>query len=196
MCCVKREGSVRVLDSFAKSLLTYRSRWMGVGLGLLLMGCSPAPSSQAASQLSPTIKASTDLGQSLPITAQATIARQIIQLEVAKTPQEQEVGLMGRTSLGDDRGMLFVFSPARPTQFWMKNTLINLDMVFLNKGVVKSIAVNVPPCTSDPCPTYGSTRDVIDQVIELRGGRSADLGLKAGDRVSVQFLKTNRATQN
>lgn len=185
-----------MLDSLVKSFSSRRGRWMGLGLGLLLMGCSPSPSSQAASQSLPTIQASTDLGQSLPITAQATISGRIIQLEVAKTPQEQEVGLMGRTSLGDDRGMLFVFSPARPTQFWMKNTLINLDMVFLNKGVVKSIAVNVPPCTADPCPTYGSTRDTIDQVIELRGGRSADLGLKVGDRVSVQFLKPNRATQN
>ncbi len=196
MCCVKREGSIRVLDSLAKSFLSHRGRWMGLGLGLLLMGCSPSSSSQAASQSSPTIQASTDLGQSLPITAQATIARQIIQLEVAKTPQEQEVGLMGRTSLADDLGMLFVFSPARPTQFWMKNTLINLDMVFLYKGVVRSIAVNVPPCTSDPCLTYGSTSDVVDQVIELRGRRSADLGLKAGDRVPVRFFKTNRATQN
>jgi len=185
-----------VLDSLAKSFSSRRGRWMGLGLGLLLMGCSPSPSSQAASQSLPTIQASTDLGQSLPITAQATISGRIIQLEVAKTPQEQEVGLMGRTSLGDDRGMLFVFSPARPTQFWMKNTLTSLDMVFLNKGVVKSIAVNVPPCTADPCPTYGSTRDTIDQVIELRGGRSADLGLKVGDRVSVQFLKPNRAAQN
>ncbi len=194
MCCVKREGSTNVL--VIAKFLSYRSRWMGLGLGLLLMGCSPAPSSQAASQSSPIIQASTDLGQSLPITAQATISQRVIQLEVAKTPQEQEVGLMGRTSLGDDRGMLFVFSPARPTQFWMKNTLIKLDMVFLNKGVVQSIAMNVPPCTSDPCPTYGSTRDVIDQVIELRGGRSTTLGLKVGDRVPVQFLKTNRATQN
>lgn len=195
MCCVKREGSTNVL-AILTQFSSYRCRCLGLGLGLLLMGCSPAPISQAASQSSPIIQASTDLGQSLPITAQATIARQAIQLEVAKTPQEQEVGLMGRTSLADDQGMLFVFSPARPTQFWMKNTLINLDMVFLNKGIVKSIAANVPPCTSDPCPTYGSTSDVIDQVIELRGGRATELGLKVGDRVPIQFLKMNRATQN
>ncbi len=188
------------LDKLAKSGLGRRVKWVGLGLGLLLIGCSPAPTTsvsatQAASS-SPLMQANTNLGQSLQITAQAPIGGKVIQLEVAKTPQEQEIGLMGRTNLADDRGMLFIFSPARPTQFWMKNTLINLDMVFLYKGVVKAIAVNVPPCTADPCATYGSTRDAIDQVIELRGGRSTDLGLTVGDRVPVQFLKPGRAAQN
>ena len=188
------------VNKLAKPGLSRRAQWAGLGLGLLLMGCSPAPTAsvsatQAASS-SPLVQANTDLGQSLQITAQATIGKKVIQLEVAKTPQEQEIGLMGRTSLADDRGMLFIFNPARPTQFWMKNTLINLDMVFLYKGVVKSIAANVPPCTSDPCATYGSPRDAIDQVIELRGGRSTDLGLKVGDRVPVQFLKAGRVVQN
>ena len=188
------------LDKLAKSGLGRRVKWVGLGLGLLLIGCSPAPTTsvsatQAASS-SPLMQANTNLGQSLQITAQAPIGGKVIQLEVAKTPQEQEIGLMGRTNLADDRGMLFIFSPARPTQFWMKNTLINLDMVFLYKGVVKAIAVNVPPCTADPCATYGSARDAIDQVIELRGGRSTDLGLKVGDRVPVQFLKPGRAAQN
>ena len=188
------------VNKLVKSWLNSRAQWAGLGLGLLLIGCSPAPvaswtTTQAASPPS-LIPANTSLGQSLAITAQATIGGKVIQLEVAKTPQEQEVGLMGRTSLADDRGMLFVFSPARPMQFWMKNTLINLDMVFIYKGVVKSIAVNVPPCTSDSCSTYGSTRDVIDQVVELRGGRSTDLGLKVGDRVPIQFLKMGRAVQN
>ena len=177
--------------------LSRQTQWVGLGLGLLLMGCSPAPSaSTQAPGSSSLMQANANLGQSLQITAQATIGGKAIQLEVAKTPQEQEIGLMGRTSLADDRGMLFIFSPARPAQFWMKNTLINLDMVFLYKGVVKTIAVNVPPCTSDPCAIYGSARDAIDQVIELRGRRSTDLGLKVGDKVPVQFLKIGGAVKN
>ncbi len=187
------------VDKLAQSGFSRRAQWVGLGWGLLLMGCSPAPSASMSATPaieSPFLQANKALGQSLPIAAQATIAGKAIQLEVAKTPQEQEIGLMGRTSLADDRGMLFVFSPARPTQFWMKNTLINLDMVFIYRGVVKAIAVNAPPCTSDPCAVYGSTRDAIDQVIELRGQRSTDLGLKVGDRIPVQFLNVGRASQN
>jgi uncharacterized membrane protein (UPF0127 family) len=129
------------------------------------------------------------MAQNLPISAIADIAGEKVQLEVANTPQEQATGLMGRTSLGDDRGMLFPFNPPRPVQFWMKNTLISLDMIFVRQGVVKAIATDVPPCKSDPCPAYGSANEVIDQVIEVRGGRSKALGLKVGDRLPVQLFK-------
>jgi uncharacterized protein len=168
--------------------------WVSLGLGLLLMGCSPptATTPDSSTDSSPVMQTNPTVGQTLPITAQTTIAGKLIQLEVARTPQEQATGLMGRTSLADDRGMLFLFSPPRPTQFWMKNTLINLDMIFIRNGIVKAIAANVPPCKADPCPTYGSMGEVIDQVIELRGGRSAELGLKVGDRVPVQFLNPSQ----
>jgi hypothetical protein len=123
----------------------------------------------------------------LPISALAEMAGQKISLEVARTPEEQAMGLMYRTSLAPDRGMLFAFNPPRPVSFWMKNVSIPLDMVFLRNGEVKAIAANVPPCTTTPCPSYGP-EIAIDQVIELRGGRAAELGLKVGDRVSVKFL--------
>jgi len=77
----------------------------------------------------------------------------------------------------------------------MKNTKIPLDMVFLKDGEVKAIEANVPPCTTDPCPSYGPQTS-IDQVIELRGGRAAELGLRVGDRVSVKFLDENVTPQN
>ncbi len=131
----------------------------------------------------------------LPITAQAQMAGQRFSLEVTRTPQEQAMGLMYRTSLADDRGMLFSFVPPRPVSFWMKNTKIPLDMVFLRNGEVKAIAANVPPCTAEPCPSYGP-QIPIDQVIELRGGRAAELGLKVGDRVSVEFLDENMTPPN
>jgi uncharacterized membrane protein (UPF0127 family) len=127
-------------------------------------------------------------GQELPISAKATMAGQIIQLEVAQTPQQQAMGLMHRPPLPDDRGMLFPFDPPRPVLFWMKNTPAPLDMVFLLNGQVKAIAADVPPCNADPCPTYGPGT-FVNQVIELRAGRAAELGLKTGDRVTVQFLQ-------
>jgi uncharacterized membrane protein (UPF0127 family) len=111
-----------------------------------------------------------------------------INLEVAETPEQQELGLMYRTALPDDRGMLFPFSPPRPVTFWMKNTPVALDMVFLLKGVVKYIAASTPPCKFDPCPTYG-TNTPIDQVIELRAGRADQLGLKVGDHLKFEFFQ-------
>lgn len=167
-------------------------------LSVLLLSCSgqvhsstpKPPSEQGQGQPSPQANsnspAQTSLGQTMPISAKAIVAGQEIQLEVAQTPQQQEMGLMYRTSLAANRGMLFPFNPPQPINFWMKNTLIPLDMVFLRNGVVQGIARNVPPCTSDPCPTYGS--GTVDQVIELRGGRAAELGLKVGDRVTIQKL--------
>lgn len=125
------------------------------------------------------------MGQTLPVTAQVQIADQIIQLEVAETQAQQSMGLMYRDSLPDDRGMLFPFNPPRNVTFWMKNVRINLDMIFLRNGQVKDVASNVPPCTTDPCPTYGPST-AVDHVIELRGGRATELGIKVGDRLQIQ----------
>ena len=123
-----------------------------------------------------------DMGQLLPISVNTILGDRAIGLEVAKTPQEQATGLMFRTELPDDRGMFFPIEPARNVRFWMKNVLIELDMIFLREGVVQAIIPNVPPCLSETCPNYGP--DVpVDGVIELRGGRAAQLGLKVGDRI-------------
>lgn len=162
---------------------------VSVGLSLLMIGCSswppvatpPDPSSGEAVQVS-------NVGQSLPISAKVAVGGQVIQLEVAKTPDQQAMGLMFRTELAPDRGMLFPFNPPRPVGFWMKNTLIELDMVFLRNGKVVAVASNVPPCKADPCPAYGPEAS-IDQVIELRGGRAKELGIKAGDRLAIQPVR-------
>ena len=126
--------------------------------------------------------------QSLPITAQVLIADQMIKLEEAKTPQQQALGLMYRQSLPGDRGMLFSFSPPRIVRFWMKNVKIPLDMIFVRDGEVKEIASNVPPCNIEACPIYGPENTLIDQVIELRGGRATELALEVGDRLIIEFL--------
>ncbi|MCL1468279.1 DUF192 domain-containing protein [Argonema galeatum] len=175
----------------------------GLLLGALLMGCSPSvpaissaelPAPQA--QVTPTPVSSkesqTDLGQMLPISATAKMAGEVIELEVTRTPEQQALGLMYRASLQDNRGMLFEFQPPQPVSFWMKNVRISLDMIFLRGGVVKAIAANVPPCTATPCPTYGPKTEV-DQVIELRGGRAAQLGVKVGQQVEIQFSQSSRS---
>lgn len=123
-------------------------------------------------------------GQSLPITAQAKLGGQLIDLEVARTPDQQAMGLMHRPPLPDNRGMLFPFQPARPVSFWMKNVPVALDMVFLHRGKVVMVAPQVPPCTTPSCPTYGPP-GLVDAVIELRAGRAAELGLQPKDRVEI-----------
>jgi len=148
---------------------------------------SPPPSPPPAASRSPAPEHTALLGQMLPITAEATIAGEVIHLEVANTAYEQAIGLMYRAELADDRGMLFPFDPPRRVNFWMKNVHIPLDMVFLKEGQVVAITANAPPCTVVNCPLYGPTQPV-DQVLELRGGRAAELNLQVGDTIDLRFL--------
>lgn len=181
--------------------------WVKTGVSLmcfslsgLLLACSPAqlptnsstPNSAQPEQPVMTTSTEQAAGQRLPITAQATIANRVIQLEVAQTPQQQATGLMYRPSLASDRGMLFPFQQPRFASFWMKNVVIPLDMVFLYQGKVVAIENSAPPCATEPCPTYGPQAPV-DQVIELRGGRASELGLKVGDRIKIQTLQSASA---
>jgi uncharacterized protein len=168
-------------------------------VGILLLGGAqlvqskpPILPEHRSSQSIPELKP-TPLVQKLPLTAQTTINGQVILLEVARTPEQQSTGLMNRQDLAADRGMLFIFSPPRPVSFWMKNTLIPLDMVFVSNGVVKHIGQQILPCKVDPCPSYGpESRIDIDGVIELRGGRAAELRLKVGDRLKVSNYSAKR----
>ena len=155
---------------------------MAFTLQLMLVGCDATQSPTA----SPTAFVATipSLGTTLPITAKITIGGKSVNLEVARSPQEQATGLMYRPALPDDRGMLFPMTPARPVTFWMKNVPVALDMVFLYQGKVKAIAPSVLPCTIPECPVYGPQGDV-DHVLELRSGRALELGIKVGDEATI-----------
>jgi uncharacterized protein len=168
-------------------------------IGLLLLSYAPlvisAPPFQTkdASTRSIADLQPTPVGQKLPVSAQVKINGRTILLEVARTPQQQEIGLMYRTELAADRGMLFVFLPPRPVNFWMKNTLIPLDMIFVSNGVVKYIGENIPPCKIANCPGYGpEATTAIDSVIELRGGSAVQLKMKVGDRVKIDNYSAKR----
>ncbi len=148
---------------------------------VLLISCSPSEPSASETQ----VLSRESLAQQLPITATVVMAGETIKLEVAKTPKQQAIGLMYREKLPPNRGMLFPMNPPRVPRFWMKNVEIPLDMIFVREGKVAAIAHQVPPCEADPCPTY-SPDILIDQVIELKGGRAKELGLEIGDTVSVE----------
>jgi uncharacterized protein len=126
--------------------------------------------------------------QYLPISAKAEVGSEIILLEVARTPQERARGLMFRPALQDDRGMLFPADPLRPMRMWMKNVPVPLDLVFMYEGRVVALAEQVPPCLEASCPSYGPFRRAVDQVLELRAGRAAELGLKAGDPIRIEDI--------
>ena len=105
-------------------------------------------------------------------------------VEIAATPAEQAHGLMDRTSMPADHGMLFVFPQAQPLTFWMKDTLIPLDMLFFDEAHrLVTIRADVPPCKADPCPTYASTAPA-RYVLELNAGTAAKLDLRKGDTIT------------
>jgi uncharacterized membrane protein (UPF0127 family) len=102
-------------------------------------------------------------------------------VEVARTPEEQARGLMERQSLAPDRGMIFPYATPQPVAFWMKNTLIPLDMLFVAPGGrILRIEENTVPLSLDPV----GSGEAVEAVLELAGGRSAELGIAAGDKVS------------
>jgi uncharacterized membrane protein (UPF0127 family) len=101
-------------------------------------------------------------------------------VEVADTPQAEMRGLMFRKELAADHGMLFLFSPPQDVAFWMKNTLIPLDMFFIKPdGTIARIAENATPESLKPI--YAGA--VISAVLEVPGGTAKRIGAKAGDKV-------------
>ncbi|UNM96131.1 DUF192 domain-containing protein [Ignatzschineria rhizosphaerae] len=111
------------------------------------------------------------------------IGEQTIIVELALDGYSQAKGLMFRESMPENSGMLFMFSETQPLSFWMKNTLIPLDIIYITEaGEVVNIAT-AQPCKIKNCPLYPSIAPA-KYVLELNAGRAAELGLKAGDNIS------------
>ncbi|MBU6450888.1 MAG: DUF192 domain-containing protein [Cyanobacteria bacterium REEB67] len=123
------------------------------------------------------------------------LGSEVVKLEVAETPAEITKGLMFRTSMPETQGMVFIFPPGQKVAFWMKNTLIPLDMVFIKDGKIEKICKDVPPCKSkDPegadCPVYPSRALIeVSEVIEVNAGFCERHGVKEGDEVKFDFKK-------
>ncbi|MGD0781551.1 MAG: DUF192 domain-containing protein [Candidatus Aminicenantales bacterium] len=107
--------------------------------------------------------------------------------ELALTETERARGLMNRETILPDQGMLFVFGEEAVHSFWMKNTLIPLDMLWLGSDRrIIHIERDVPPCKADPCPSYGPQRPA-SYVLELKGGMAAAFQLKVQDRLDFRL---------
>ena len=110
-----------------------------------------------------------------------------VSLEVAATPAERERGLMYRTSLAEGRGMLFVFDADGNQSFWMKNTLIPLDLLFIARdGTVVGIHANATPLSTADIAVGKPSR----YVLEVPGGWAARHGISAGARVEFRGVNT------
>jgi len=110
----------------------------------------------------------------------ATGAKLRFQVELARTADEQAQGLMYRKSMAADAGMLFVYAQPREAGFWMKNTYLPLDMLFIEPdGRIERIHANAEPLSTAPIDGPVKTK----AVLEINGGAAARLGIRPGDRV-------------
>jgi uncharacterized protein len=110
-------------------------------------------------------------------------------VEIARTPEEQAQGLMYRESLPARAGMIFLFTDGGAHHFWMKNTMIPLDIIWIDRdGRVLFVSANTPPCKSDPCPTYGP--DVpAPTVLEIAGGMAAKEAVALGASLKLEEVR-------
>src|SRR5262245_44273892 len=112
--------------------------------------------------------------------------RATLTVEMATEWPQQEADLMFRESLAPNAGMLFDFVKEANQSFWMKNTLIPLDMLFIKEdGTIVRIAANAMPLSEDPVPSYEPVR----AVLEIAGGRAAALGIQPGDKAIHKIFK-------
>ncbi len=115
-----------------------------------------------------------------PLSIETSAGPVKFQVEIADDDAERQNGLMYRKSLAPDRGMLFDFHDSAPRSFWMRNTYIPLDIIYIGAdGYIVSIASMAQPLNDTPIPSHGSALGVL----EIAGGRAGELGVKAGDRV-------------
>jgi uncharacterized protein len=141
-----------------------------VALFLVVAGCQSAPVNGAAAT-QPAL---------IPLEIRMAKAKLEFKVEIARTPEEQARGLMFRTSLPEFGGMIFPMVPPREASFWMKDTVIALDMIFIRSdGTIARIAANTIPYDLTPV----SSGETVVAVLEIAGGRAEALGIAENDRV-------------
>ncbi len=152
-------------------------------LALALLLALPACSTGGATQVT---AATAQAGQTIPVTVTTSQGSHVFKVEVARTAQQQEKGLMFRTDIPRDGGMIFTpyppeGGPPREASVWMRNTPTSLDIIFIRAdGTIASIAENTVPMSEIPV----ASGEPVTAVLEILGGRAAELGMAGGDKVS------------
>lgn len=160
----------------------------GLAVAVTLAGCTSnaADNPSAAATVAPERPGSTAVHPEsglavIPLTVTHDGKSHNFRVEVARTGPEQGRGLMFRTQMGKDEGMIFPMDPPRHASFWMKNTVIPLDIIYVGTdGKILNIFANTTPYSETPLPSDGPVKGVL----ELNGGRAAELGIGPGDHVS------------
>ena len=120
---------------------------------------------------------------------EACINNTCFEIEIRDTKEERAKGLMNIEELDEKKGMLFVFDDSSIYSFWMKNTLIELDIIWINENLeIVWIAKNVNPCEEDPCPSYNPQENA-KYVLEINAGLSEKYGVKIDDKVELKLLQ-------
>ena len=150
---------------------------LALGLGACAPGAAEKP---AATRGAPAARHPVSGLEVVPLVVRSGGKVHRFRVELARTPAEQARGLMFRDRMGPDEGMVFPLDRPRMAAFWMKNTVIPLDIIFIGTdGRILNIAANTVPYSLDSVLSDGTAR----AVLELNGGRAAQLGIAAGDRV-------------
>ncbi|MEO5972712.1 MAG: DUF192 domain-containing protein [Sphingomicrobium sp.] len=150
-------------------------RGIAIVLAALVAGCS---ANGTAPGVAPE-RSAAGLEQ-VPLTVRSAGRVHRFTVEVALSGEEQATGLMNRQSLAPDRGMIFPYTPPQQATFWMKNTLIPLDLIFIRAdGKIARIEANAVPLSLDPLVSI----EPVAAVLEIAGGRVAELGIVPGDEV-------------
>jgi uncharacterized protein len=108
-----------------------------------------------------------------------------ISLEIAKTPSQKSAGLMNREELDEDAGMLFIYEEESILSFWMKDTLIPLDIIFLNNDYEIVSIKKMKPCTEDPCQSHPSEIPS-KYAIEVNAGFTQENNISIGQKVTIR----------
>ena len=146
---------------------------------IVLAVCAPADARRSAPATATAPHAISGLSV-IPLTIIHGKVAHRFRVEVAKTEDEQEKGLMFRKAMRADEGMIFPMTPPRMAAFWMRNTVLPLDIIFIGPNHrVLNLAANAVPYSDTPLPSVGP----VSAVLELNGGRAAALGIKPGDLV-------------
>jgi uncharacterized membrane protein (UPF0127 family) len=148
----------------------------------MLAACSPGESATARAQAPAAVEARHPVSglEMIDLVVDRGGKPLAFRVELAASQQAQAKGLMFRTEMGDNEGMLFPSAVPEPRSFWMKNTPLSLDIIFVGAdGRISNIAANTVPYSLDPVPSSGFA----SAVLELRAGRAAELGIVPGDRV-------------
>lgn len=118
-------------------------------------------------------------------TMNVKVGKATFRAEVVESVEDRARGLMNVKEMAPQRGMLFIQPGDRPAYFWMKNTLISLDLLYFDEGkVLRVIHADTPPCVTPRCPSYGSDVN-IKYVLEINGGMAEKWGIEVGEVLNL-----------